>query len=315
KGSKNKKRQVTNSDELINSGIQESNSVNIDVQISALEVLKTLFTVGGSSIPCNSRITIDNIIMSRILAPISQFTNSSSITRNESDIQLKLYECLLASIVAPSVFQSTILPHALQTNDSMSIVAPIKTASPIVSPIQTTSPIVSPIKTASPIVSPIQTASPIVAPIQTTSPIVLPIQTASPIVAPIQTTSPIVAPIQTASSIMIPTKTEPSNNSLTSVASYDKNLLPPKNIITLSEKNDNVIVTETNYSIYLSDKNDNSNMKRARSDDISDLDVEDQTRMHKLFREDYNDSDDDEDEEMPEIVPDSPDSDYESSDG
>ncbi|CAG8852131.1 32229_t:CDS:2, partial [Racocetra persica] len=70
KGGKNKKRQVTNSDELINPGIQESNSVNIDVQISALEV-------GGSSIPCNSRITIDNIIMSRILAPISQFTNSS----------------------------------------------------------------------------------------------------------------------------------------------------------------------------------------------------------------------------------------------
>ncbi|CAG8702078.1 17382_t:CDS:2, partial [Racocetra persica] len=32
KGGKNKKRQVTNSDDLINSGIQESNSVNIDVQ-------------------------------------------------------------------------------------------------------------------------------------------------------------------------------------------------------------------------------------------------------------------------------------------
>ncbi|CAG8745041.1 19256_t:CDS:2, partial [Racocetra persica] len=188
-----------------------------------------------------------------------------------------------------------------ETNDSMSIVAPIKTASPIVSPIQTTLPIVSPIKTSSPIVSPIAH--------------IAPIQTASPIVAPIQTTSPIVVPIQTASSIMVPTKTEPSNNSLASVASYDKNLLPPKNIITLSEKNDNVIVTATNDSIYLSDKNDNSNMKRARSDDISDLDVEDQTRMHKSFRENYNDSDDDEDEEIPEIVPDSPDSDYESSDG
>ncbi|KAF0478842.1 ribosome biogenesis protein rix1 [Gigaspora margarita] len=114
KGGKNKKRKITNSDELINSGIQEFNNVNVDVQISALEVLKTLLMVDGSSIPYNIRSTIDNIILSRILAPFSQLTNSSITTRNESDIQLKLYECLLALIVAPSAFQPTILPHALR---------------------------------------------------------------------------------------------------------------------------------------------------------------------------------------------------------
>ncbi|CAG8668196.1 8045_t:CDS:10, partial [Cetraspora pellucida] len=337
RGGKNKKRQITDSDELINSGIQESNSVNVDVQISALEVLKTLSTVGGSLIPCNSRTTIDNIIMSQILAPFSQFTNTSSITRNESDVQLKLYECLLASIVAPSAFQPTILPHALRIFSSglnaqsrqlqsfsiqalaicdlifhsrlpplqrlpNDLILSDKNDNVIVTETNDSTFIASPIQT----IASIKTASPIVVPVETASPIASSIQTASPIVAPIKTASPIVSSIKTASPIISPTKSEPSNNSLASAASYDKNFLSPKKIISLSEKNDNV-VTETNDLISLSDKNDNSNMKRARLDD-----VEDQTRMHKSFRNDYTDSDDDEDEEMPEIVPDGPDSDYES---
>ncbi|CAG8589880.1 544_t:CDS:10 [Racocetra fulgida] len=115
--------------------------------------------------------------------------------------------------------------------DSTAIAQNCTAPSPAVIPVKTESPIIAPIKTASPIVVPIKTASPVVAPIKTASPVVAPIKTASPIIAPIKTASPIVAPIKTASPIIVPTKTEPSTSSLASIASYDKNFLSPKKII------------------------------------------------------------------------------------
>ncbi|CAG8685030.1 20228_t:CDS:2, partial [Racocetra persica] len=115
--------------------------------------------------------------------------------------------------------------------DSTVIAQNCTAPSPAVIPVKTESPIIAPIKTASPIVVPIKTASPVVAPIKTASPVVAPIKTASPVIAPIKTASPIVAPIKTASPIIVPTKTEPSTSSLASIASYDKNFLSPKKII------------------------------------------------------------------------------------
>ncbi|RIA82132.1 rRNA processing/ribosome biogenesis-domain-containing protein [Glomus cerebriforme] len=107
--------QITNSDALVNpSGIIYSQT-NSDVQCSALEVLKNYLKKCGASISSNTRSSLDNVLLSRILSQnISSTYNSSNILLNEENVNMKLYECLLYSIISPSVYQPTILPHALR---------------------------------------------------------------------------------------------------------------------------------------------------------------------------------------------------------
>ncbi|CAG8524494.1 5403_t:CDS:10, partial [Dentiscutata heterogama] len=260
KGGKNKKRQITNSDELINSGIQEFN--NVDVQISALEVLKTLLMVGGSSIPYNSRSTIDNIILSRILAPFSQLINSSGTTHNESDIQLKLYECLLALIVAPSAFQPTILPHALRIFSS-GLNAQSRQLQSFSS--------------------------------QALAICDLMFHSRLP-------------PLQRIpnDSISLSEKNVHEGESKENI----NNMESEENINNIEpEENINNIEPEENINNIEPEENINSIEPEEHGSNM-----EDQTQLYKSFRNDYFDSDDNEDEEMPDIVPDGPDSDYESLD-
>ena len=66
----------------------------------------------GTSIPSNSRLSLDNILLSRILS--QNVSPSSNNLLNEEDVNMKLYECLLYSIISPSEYQPTILPHALR---------------------------------------------------------------------------------------------------------------------------------------------------------------------------------------------------------
>ncbi|KAF0478838.1 ribosome biogenesis protein rix1 [Gigaspora margarita] len=270
KGGKNKKRKITNSDELINSGIQEFNNVNVDVQISALEVLKTLLMVDGSSIPYNIRSTIDNIILSRILAPFSQLTNSSITTRNESDIQLKLYECLLALIVAPSAFQPTILPHALRIFSSGLKAQPRQ----------------------------LQLFSS-----QALAICDLMLHSRLP-------------PLQRLPNDSI-SLSEKNIHESESKETEPKENIEPKENSDEHLKNEGETIEPSIHTLKFSEIDmipEHSDKKRVHSGDGSDFDAEDQARMFKSFRsDDYTDSDN-EDEEMPEIVPDGPDSDYESLD-
>ncbi|CAG8590134.1 2466_t:CDS:10 [Ambispora leptoticha] len=86
--------------------IVEDLTIN-DLQIAALEVLKTsLSTTGSSSIPPASRTLLDNLLLSRILG--------NNNTKTNPKIKLRLYECLLASVIAPSEYQANILPYALR---------------------------------------------------------------------------------------------------------------------------------------------------------------------------------------------------------
>ncbi|CAG8436078.1 753_t:CDS:10 [Ambispora gerdemannii] len=106
--SKKKKSRITNSDTMIIGAQTVLEQSNIDLQIAALEVLKTsLSTTGGSSIPPTSRTLLDNLLLSRIL-------DNNIKTKTNAKIKLKLYECLLASIIAPSEYQANILPYALR---------------------------------------------------------------------------------------------------------------------------------------------------------------------------------------------------------
>ncbi|CAJ0646929.1 5703_t:CDS:2 [Entrophospora sp. SA101] len=90
---------------------------NIDLQISALNVLKILLTTCGNLAPVNYRVTIDNILIYRIIADINQLEKSNN-NIGENNLTLKLYECLLASIISPSQFHSTILPQAINLFNS-----------------------------------------------------------------------------------------------------------------------------------------------------------------------------------------------------
>ncbi|CAB4461775.1 uncharacterized protein OCT59_017489 [Rhizophagus irregularis] len=116
KSSKKKESsQITNSDALVNSSGLIYLQADNDVQCSALEVLKILLQTCGASISSNKRLSLDNILLSRILSQnISSTYNSSKILLNEENVNMKLYECLLFSIISPSEYQPTILPHALR---------------------------------------------------------------------------------------------------------------------------------------------------------------------------------------------------------
>ncbi|RIB13327.1 rRNA processing/ribosome biogenesis-domain-containing protein [Gigaspora rosea] len=330
KGGKNKKRQITNSDELINSGIQEFNNVNVDVQISALEVLKTLLMVDGSSIPYNIRSTIDNIILSRILAPFSQLTNSSSTTRNENDIQFKLYEYLLALIVAPSAFQPTILPHALRIFSSG-----LNAQSRQLQLFSSQALAICDLMLHSRL-----------PPLQRLPNDSISLSEKNIHESESKETGNNIEPKENSNNI------EPEENDNKIEPKENDNIEPKENDNIIEPKeNDNIIESKENDNIIESEENDNniepkenidehlknegetiepsihtlkfseidlipehSNKKRVHSGDGSDFDAENQARMFKSFRsDDYTDSDN-EDEEMPEIVPDGPDSDYESLD-
>ncbi|CAG8655966.1 3226_t:CDS:10 [Acaulospora morrowiae] len=111
KSGRKKKKLITNSDALVNMNNRVISYTNVDVQIASLEALKNLLTFYGSSIPANVRTSIDDIILTRILS-------SDEKNENDCDIRSMLYECLLASVLSPSVHQPTILPHALRVFSS-----------------------------------------------------------------------------------------------------------------------------------------------------------------------------------------------------
>ena len=63
----------------------------------------------------NTRLSLDNILLSRILSQnISSTYTPDNTLLNEESVNMKLYECLLYSIISPSEYQPTILPHALR---------------------------------------------------------------------------------------------------------------------------------------------------------------------------------------------------------
>ncbi|CAH1765679.1 8370_t:CDS:2 [Entrophospora sp. SA101] len=119
----NKKKNQDNNDHDFNQlyDINKNNfstvQQNIDLQISALNVLKILLTTCGNLAPVNYRVTIDNILIYRIIADINQLEKSNN-NIGENNLTLKLYECLLASIISPSQFHSTILPQAINLFNS-----------------------------------------------------------------------------------------------------------------------------------------------------------------------------------------------------
>ncbi|CAG8601849.1 21078_t:CDS:10 [Gigaspora margarita] len=307
KGGKNKKRKITNSDELINSGIQEFNNVNVDVQISALEVLKTLLMVDGSSIPYNIRSTIDNIILSRILAPFSQLTNSSITTRNESDIQLKLYECLLALIVAPSAFQPTILPHALRIFSSGLKAQPRQ---------------LQLFSSQALAICDLMLHSRL-PPLQRLPNDSISLSEKNIHESESKETGNNIESKENSNNI-VPEKNdnkiEPKENDNIELKESVNNIEPKENIEPKGNTDEhlkNEGETPSIHTLKFSEIDmipEHSDKKRVHSGDGSDFDAEDQARMFKSFRSDDYTNSDNEDEEMPEIVPDGPDSDYESLD-
>ena len=78
-------------------------------------MLKNLLKICGASISSNTRLSIDNILISRILSQNISFAHDPDNTLlNEENVNMKLYESLLCSIISPSEYQPTILPHALR---------------------------------------------------------------------------------------------------------------------------------------------------------------------------------------------------------
>ncbi|KAG9296333.1 hypothetical protein G9A89_014925 [Geosiphon pyriformis] len=111
KAGKKKKTQITNSDNFIGTRtvIEQASS---NVQFAALETLNCLLPIYGESLSASSRATIDKLLLTRILD--STLISHTESNDNEHSIQLKLHECLLASAVAASEYQPSIITHALR---------------------------------------------------------------------------------------------------------------------------------------------------------------------------------------------------------
>lgn len=82
-----------------------------DVQEAAIDVVKALLTVYGSAMKSRQSATIDDLIVSRLLHT-SQATKFPSAA--EIRVKKKLYDCLLAAVMAPSISHASILPMAIR---------------------------------------------------------------------------------------------------------------------------------------------------------------------------------------------------------
>ncbi|RUS18866.1 hypothetical protein BC937DRAFT_88252, partial [Endogone sp. FLAS-F59071] len=111
KSSKKRKAEITNSDAL-SASTNFVESPALELQLAAFEVLRLLLAAGGHSISLLHRYSIDNLLVSRLLL-LSQSMPSSD-DQYHLLIKLKLYECLLASVLAPSETQANVLTYALQ---------------------------------------------------------------------------------------------------------------------------------------------------------------------------------------------------------
>ncbi|CAG8507292.1 5737_t:CDS:2 [Funneliformis mosseae] len=107
---KSSSSQITNSDVFVNSSGLTCSQTNVDVQYASLEVLKSLLKTCGSSMPSNIKSSLDNILLLRILSQ----NNTNSSNNSEDNVNMKLYECLLHSVISPSEYQPTVLPYALK---------------------------------------------------------------------------------------------------------------------------------------------------------------------------------------------------------
>ncbi|RUS28398.1 rRNA processing/ribosome biogenesis-domain-containing protein [Jimgerdemannia flammicorona] len=111
KSNKKRKAELTNSDAL---AVADTfiESPTLELQVAAFEVLKQLLMVGGSAITPSHRSSIDSLLISRLLL-LSQGMSKSD-DQYHLLIKLKIYECLLASVLAPSETQASVLPYALR---------------------------------------------------------------------------------------------------------------------------------------------------------------------------------------------------------
>ncbi|CAG8592707.1 10905_t:CDS:10 [Funneliformis caledonium] len=100
---KSSSSQITNSDVFVNSSGLTCSQTNVDVQYASLEVLKSLLKTCGSSMPSNTKSSLDNILLLRILSQ----NNKNSSNNSEDNVNMKLYECLLHSVISPSEYQPT----------------------------------------------------------------------------------------------------------------------------------------------------------------------------------------------------------------
>ncbi|GES91308.1 proline-, glutamic acid- and leucine-rich protein 1 [Rhizophagus clarus] len=132
-GKKKESTQITNSDALVSSSGIIYLQTNSDVQCSALEVLKILLKTCGSSISSNKRLSLDNILLSRILLRnISSTYNSKyqptilphalrifSAGQNSQSIQLRSF-CSYALSICDLIFHNR-LPPLERTSANISI--------------------------------------------------------------------------------------------------------------------------------------------------------------------------------------------------
>jgi hypothetical protein len=103
---KKRKRDITNSDEIVQSQAEDSPTTLL---LSSLEVLTALLMCYGSSLSAEQRSSIDSLLLSRILKETQEINGEKSI----ECVTEMLYECLIASVVRPIETQASVLPHAL----------------------------------------------------------------------------------------------------------------------------------------------------------------------------------------------------------
>ncbi|KAJ2961569.1 hypothetical protein NQZ79_g3157 [Umbelopsis isabellina] len=103
---KKRKRDITNSDEIVHSLADDS---PITLLLSSLEALAALLMCYGSSLSAEQRSSIDSLLLTRILNETQKINGE----KTNDCVTEKLYECLISSVMRPIETQASVLPHAL----------------------------------------------------------------------------------------------------------------------------------------------------------------------------------------------------------
>lgn len=103
---KKRKRDITNSDEIVHSLAEDSPT---PLLLSSLETLAALLMCYGSSLSAEQRSSIDSLLITRILNETQKINGETT----KACVTEKLYECLIASVMRPIETQASVLPHAL----------------------------------------------------------------------------------------------------------------------------------------------------------------------------------------------------------
>lgn len=98
---------VSNSMSSLNSVDSEA----CDIQVAALDLLRELLVARSLLFDKKTRTHVDQLIISKLL----NFTQAARQFKEQSaHLKRKLYECLLATVMNPSLSQASVLPYAIR---------------------------------------------------------------------------------------------------------------------------------------------------------------------------------------------------------